>query len=510
MTVARCSPGKTTHGQLALALLMGFMLASHLAAQEAFVPPGAPANMPPAIVPPEFIPPEIVQPGTVQIPIENMPGQFIYSEVGPIDASGQPPFSPQIVQTADTQSIQVEPPKAPESPSFASSPLLVGLPTAYPSGNGLIVQPEVQLGAPVNISSAEMDVRWLQMQRPSAELTGSQYFTNFQESVPPPPAEPNYPGELAAPLPIQNIEPMFQDLVQSAPAGRPRHTLWQRWWDPCPGTGLGQERLAYSLFDIDPAQPFNNFRLRSLIARRMRLPDRAEAFWQRTVDRAGPPLGESVLDYQQLNMRMELGSKKFSTAFEVPIRATNPELNRNHAGLGDMNLAVKTVLLDGEKWLFAQQFTTYFPTGSATMGLGRGKVALEPGLLVRNRWNDRTWMHGQLKFWFPLGADPQHGGQIINAAVGFNRVLWETDTAGLIPSLEFSTYSVLNGLARDSSQALRAVDGDSMFYITPGMHYVVDRKGDFGLLELGSGVSLATTNQRFTDSTWMFDVRWSW
>lgn len=402
---------------------------------------------------------------------------------------------------------------AEEPTGFASSPIVVGLPTALSHGNGLMVQPEVKLGPPMVVGSTEMDVRWLQMQRPSAQLTSPQMLTAFQEVVPPPPptAEIFDPATMqAAPMPIQNIEPLFQDLVQSTPVIPHRHYWWRQWWERCPGSGLGQERLAYSLFDLEPAQPFNNLRMRTQIARRMHLPDRAEAFWQRTVDRAGPPLGESRLDYQQLNMRMELGSKKLSTAFEVPIRATNPELNRNHAGLGDMNIAVKTVLLDGEQWLFAQQFTTFLPTGSPTMGLGRGKVALEPGLLVRNRWNDRTWIHGQFKFWFPLGADPQHSGQVLNAATGLNRVLWETDTASLVPSLEFSTYSVLNGLARDSSQAIRAVDGDTMFYITPGLHYAVDRKGDLGLFELGTGVSLATTNQRFTDSTWMFDVRWSW
>ncbi len=151
-----------------------------------------------------------------------------------------------------------------------------------------------------------------------------------------------------------------------------------------------------------------------------------------------------------------------------------------------MNIAVKTVLLEGEQWLFAQQFTTFLPTGSPTMGLGRGKVALEPGLLVRNRWNDRTWIHGQFKFWFPLGADPQHSGQVLNAATGLNRVLWETDTASLVPSLEFSLYSVLNGLARDSftSDSRDRWRHDALHYSS--IHYAKDRKGDLGLFEFGT------------------------
>lgn len=397
-----------------------------------------------------------------------------------------------------------------EQPLFATSPIMVGLPSAQVSPSGLVVRPEIQLGRPTIVGSAEMDVRWFQTQRPSAEGSTAQQFVSFQEQVPPPlpqPPTPNLSIEPAIPLPI---EPVFEGVVQASPGLVCRPTLWQRWLDPCPGTGIGQERLPFSLFEIDPAQPFNNLRIRAMIARRMHLPDRAEYFWQRTVDRRGPARGESLMDFQEGHLRMELGSKKFSSAFDVPLRATNPELNPNHAGLGDMSVAVKTVMLDGETWLISQQFTSYFPTGSSTMGLGRGKVAMEPGLLLRNRWNDRTWMHSQIKFWFPIAADPQHSGQVLNLATGFNRVLWETDTRSLVPSLEFSNYSVLNGLARDAAGTLRRVDGDNMFYITPGMHYAFDGHGDFGLFELGSGVSIATTNQRFTDSTWMFDVRWSW
>ena len=53
----------------------------------------------------------------------------------------------------------------------------------------------------------------------------------------------------------------------------------------------------------------------------------------------------------------------------------------------------------------------------------------------------------------------------------------------------------------------------SQFY---GSHYVdylkgkLDKKGDFGLLEVGTGWSFAATQQRFADNTWTFDVRWSW
>ncbi len=125
------------------------------------------------------------------------------------------------------------------------------------------------------VGSMEMDVRWLQMQRPSAQLNSPQMLTAFQELVPPPPpmAEALEPAAMqAAPMPVENIEPLFPELVQTTPVSRHRHYWWRQWWERCPGTGLGQERLAYSLFDLEPAQPFNNLRMRTQIARGMRLP----------------------------------------------------------------------------------------------------------------------------------------------------------------------------------------------------------------------------------------------
>ena len=209
-------------------------------------------------------------------------------------------------------------------------------------------------------------------------------------------------------------------------------------------------------------------------------------------------------------MRMELGSKKLSTAFEVPFRSTDPQVNENHAGLGDIQLIVKTVLLDGNQWMLTQYFGTHFASGNSAAGLGTGHVSLEPGMLFRNEFRENTWMHGELKFWFPTGADPQHGGQVLKFATGFNQVWMETDHNAWLPSIEMVAYSVLNGKATDSSGALRAIDHDAIFYLTPGLHYVVDQKGDFGLFEIGSAVSLAISRERFTDSTWNFDMRWSW
>jgi hypothetical protein len=383
----------------------------------------------------------------------------------------------------------------------------VGLPVAFPTTSDyLIVQPKVQVGTEA-VDPA--DPHWLSSHRPSADLRGNEQASSLAEVLPTPPLFSSRPEQLPAvgqhSILEGSVPPFFENIVASTPAIAMNRNYF------CSGAGgLGRERLAFSLFDIDPAQPFNNFRVRTLIANRMRLPDRAEYFWAKSGSLKGPPRNESVIDYQEARFRMELGSKKFSATFEVPFRATNPQLNENHAGLGDLQLIAKTVLVDGNQWMLTQYFGTFFPTGHAAAGLGTGHIALEPGMLFRNEFSENTWMHGELKFWFPLGADPQHGGQVLKFATGFNRVWMETDQTAWIPSLELSTYSVLNGLATNALGNRRAIDQDTIFYLTPGLHYAVDKSGDFGLFEIGSSLALAASPERFTDSTWNFEVRWSW
>ncbi|MDX1925740.1 MAG: hypothetical protein SFV81_04440 [Pirellulaceae bacterium] len=383
----------------------------------------------------------------------------------------------------------------------------VGLPTASPTtADRLIVQPKVQVGTEM---IDPLDSNWLSSHRPSAILNGDEQSTFLQEVIPSPPA---LSSAMEVPPPLsrqsileQPITPYFETMVNSVPPPA-RH---RRFFGCSPG-GLGRERLAFSLFDIDPAQPFNNFRVRTVVGNRMRLPDRAEYFWAKAGSPKGPPLGESVLNYQEARLRMELGSKKFSTAFEVPFRSVDPQFNDNHAGLGDLQLITKTVLLDGEQWMLTQYFGTHFATGHAAAGLGTGHFGLEPGLLFRNEFHESTWMHGELKFWFPLGADPQHGGQVLKLATGLSHVWAETDQTAWIPSLELTSFSVLNGLATDAFGTIRPIDQDTIFNLTPGLHYAVDKNGDFGLFEIGSSIALAVSDERFTDSTWNFDLRWSW
>lgn len=413
----------------------------------------------------------------------------------PQPAIQQPAIPPTMYEGAGAQPI-------------TNTQVTVGLPSASPSTyDRLLVQPQVQYGVPLNDSVNPMDPNWLMSHRPSAAFSSPEQLSLSQEMLPSPqPMQFGQPQYYGPPEPVE-AAPVFESLLDSAPPPLP---IPRRLGFGSGEVGLGQERLAFALFDIDSAQPFNNLRIRAALANRMHLPDRAEYFWAKTVTGGGPPLPESVIDYQEARIRMETGSKKISTAFELPFRSTDPDINKNHAGLGDMQLIVKTVLLDGKSWMLTQYFGTRFASGNAKAGLGTGKVGLEPGLLFRNEFREDTWMHGELKFWFPLGADPVHGGQVLKLASGVNRVLHQTDHNAWIPSLELSAYSVLNGGATTATGLVRPVDHDAIFYLTPGMHYAVDNRGDFGLFEVGCAVSIAMSRERFSDDTWIFDMRWSW
>ena len=400
----------------------------------------------------------------------------------------------------------------PQTVQTSPAPVKVGLPNAFAASfDRLIVQPQVE------VRVIELDPNRFASQRPSADLSSSDpslpqpEFLSPVEALPSPmsPKAPVSPQATSSLVPIEPSEamPLFESIVGNATPAIPNRRMFGARSN---GEGLGRERLAFSLFDIDPAQPFNNFRIRTAIGYNMRLPDRAEYFWAKTQTGKGPHKGESTIDYQAARLRIETGAKKFSTAFEVPIIAIDPENNQNHAGVGDLRMATKTVILEGKEWMLTQFMGFQFATGNAAAGLGTGHVSMEPGLLFRNRIREQTWMHGEFKFLFPLGADPMYGGQVLKFATGFNTVWSDTDKSAWVPSLELSAFSVLNGMATPTSGIPQAVDNDAMFYITPGLHYAVDRGGDFGLFDVGTAVSIATTSERFTDSTWIFDMRWSW
>jgi hypothetical protein len=287
----------------------------------------------------------------------------------------------------------------------------------------------------------------------------------------------------------------------------PLYRLMQRSGD----VGIGQMRMEYAPFEIEPAMPLRHFRFRIDSVSNFPWPDRAEYLWGRPGK--GPP-PDTGTDYQDLRFQSEVGSQTFSVATEVGLRLLDPDLNPNTAGLGDMNLGTKLVMLNGQTWKLTQVFRTYFNTGASRKGLGTGHISMEPGLLGRYRCTDTTYLHSELKFWFPIGGDPVYSGQVLRYGLGYSQLLFETDAFAAIHTGEFFGFWFLDGQKTVDvgtlNQRVVDVDGESAFQFYPGVRFVADTGGDLGLFEFGISGTFGIGDSSLYGGLLRFDFRFSY
>ncbi|MEX0818733.1 MAG: hypothetical protein WD070_04040 [Pirellulaceae bacterium] len=397
------------------------------------------------------------------------------------------------------------------APSRERRQVVVGLPAAHQGGGEMWVQPSVDVFtdrvAPA--SSGPFGV---------GSLTSARHPLDSSGPVDGPPLE-------ALPIPGGSSEdtmygqeylpmdgdmaatPIFDGIVGSEPRAGARGGFWSGLFYGQPA-GIGRERVLHAPFEIDTTQPFGNFAVKTNMVTNQTFPDRAEFFWARTGTR-GPLLPESAVNYQEVRLKLELGKGKFSTTTEVPFRWVDPERNANHAGLGDLTTATKVVLVDGKSWQITQFFKSYFSTGSPRMGLGTGHIALEPGFLFRYRWSDFTFLHSEVKYQFPLGADPLFASEILRYGFGISHLWLENDQVAVIPTFELVGWSISGGLATDPFGFPVSSDGVHIFNFYPGLRLVHDTNCDLGLLEFGVRGGFPVTPRRWHDGSVAIEVRWS-
>ncbi|MCE9607507.1 MAG: hypothetical protein K8U03_21680 [Planctomycetia bacterium] len=408
-------------------------------------------------------------------------------------------------------------PVGPAAPSleapFVRRQIFVGLPTSQESASGqLFLAPNVNVGSVVATGSVPGQAQFRQSAL-NDDVTSQVLQTNSEQDANPPPGSilgpseilPGPDGIFAAP---GTTTPIFSEIIQQpAPVPVTGLRAWLMSKRPTGSGGLGRERLAFAPFEIDVSAPNPSMRARLVSVRGAQYPDRAEYLWARTVNGRGPKLAESGLDYQETRFQMELGSKRFSTATEIPIRFTNPDVNQNHTSIGDMNLTVKTVLLDGKVWQITQLFRSFFPTGSPSMGLGTGHVSFEPGFLARYNSCDKTYYHGQLKYFFPVGGDPMFQGQVLTYGVGMSHILFDSDDFCVLPTMELVGNYIANGLRTQPNGVVADAAGEHILALYPGFRVARDRGSELGLLEWGMSMGLPITGPRFYDSIFRFDFR---
>lgn len=349
-----------------------------------------------------------------------------------------------------------------------------------------------------------------------------------------PPAAPASPPETVPAMsgPVQDpagassgddhlAEPIFEHLVEDGSEGTeescchcgPLAQFRAACHSNCGDGGVGRERVMLAPFEVDITQPFKNFKIRVDSAFNMAHPDRAEYFWARSsaIGGRGPPKIERSISYQEVHLVKEFAVDNFSTIIDVPIRGVNPEINNNSSGLSDVSIATKLVLLQGERWQFTQYFRTIMNSGLARRGLGTGHVSLEPGFLLRYKVNAQTYLHGQLKYWFPIAGNVDHSGGILELGLAASRVLYENDGFAIIPTFEVLSWGVMDGQQTYyPSGALQDADGQTIVNLAPGVRTVYDTGCVFGLFEMGANVSLGVTGKRWHDALFRFELRWSY
>lgn len=279
--------------------------------------------------------------------------------------------------------------------------------------------------------------------------------------------------------------------------------------EPTCDEGIGRERIMFAPFDIEVPLPGNFFAIRYDSADGLRSPDRAEYFWAKQGG-LGPDAGESRIDYQDLRFIMSAGGKRFSTITEVPLRFIDAAGNGGTGGLGNISIATKLLLIDGQHWKITQFFKTYLNTGSPKRGTANGHVSLEPGLLAQYEWSPTRYWFSELRYWFPTGADPSHGGNVLRYSLGTSKLWYETDTFAVIRTMEFVGTSVLSG-RKTLPNGLIAVDVDSehSMAILPGFRFVLGPAGDLGLFELGLQAGIATNKKGFYTSLGRIELRFN-
>jgi hypothetical protein len=306
----------------------------------------------------------------------------------------------------------------------------------------------------------------------------------------------------------------------------------------CDYGGVGREYVMYAPFFIHTTQPFNNCFIQGDAARDWEFPDRAEYFWAKTPGGRGPvdpgidpvtllPLnrGERSVNYQEVDLHLErAATDRVGIATDIPFRLVDPEFRDDTAGLGDMTVSQKAVLLDGKCWQLTQILDTRIPTGSVHHGTGDGHVSMNAGIAYRYKWSEDTYMHGDFTYLFPIGADKDFSGQIFNYGIGFSHVWIDTDTYALIPTLELLGWTVVDGRetlpgsvpnvqppATPTSFVATSVPVNSIgiLNISPGLRWVCDKGRDCGVKEFGISSGIALTEQHFYEEILRIQFRWS-
>ena len=127
------------------------------------------------------------------------------------------------------------------------------------------------------------------------------------------------------------------------------------------------------------------------------------------------------------------------------------------------------------------------------------------------RWQlcEQTWLHGELKFWFPLGGDGDFAGEVLRYGLGLTHLLceWNVDSVyryrAVTASLEVVGWSVLDGMETSPNGSASSPDPITILNIQPGVRMLCGKHMDFGF-----SAAFAATTDHWYDELVRFEFRW--
>jgi hypothetical protein len=284
---------------------------------------------------------------------------------------------------------------------------------------------------------------------------------------------------------------------------------------------------------IDDAVVGSKFRLRFETGFHNHVPDRAEFFYAkcgcyRTLpdpalkdpDAPGPAPGVVTdLNFQQLYLQGEYGSRRVSVFGELPTRWLQPKAFApntgsfpNQSGIGDLRVGGKVALLSQSEQIATVQVQVYVPTGTAGNGMGTHHASVEPALLLYDGLTDRLVIESQIGWWHPIGgsvglpigssssASEHFAGDVIFYGIGPSFEVYRNGGLRIAPIVELVGWHVQGGFQTPPADA----SGTNIVNLKFGGRIALDSKSS-----VYAGWGHALTSASWYDDIFRMEYRYS-
>jgi len=106
---------------------------------------------------------------------------------------------------------------------------------------------------------------------------------------------------------------------------------------------------------------------------------------------------DGTTDEQELETELEWAlTKRLGIVIEAPFLSLDPDVDGNTSGFGDLVVAGRALLVDGDECMLAVNLAVSSPTGDETRGLGAGEAIISPTVSL---WQDLgNWLSFHAQF----------------------------------------------------------------------------------------------------------------